>query len=161
MRFCRHSGFQPATGRRIIARRPPIGLRSSEIDPPYSSTRRCTIASPRPEPDAVSSARTPRCSTDLRSGWTYARTVIFETIMIISRLPTWDDRATRVFAHLHALSRRFPRISSRSSRSTRTKCPPRLRRVSKMRDLHRDAAACGTSPQRSLLLRSGRRACFP
>src|SRR3954468_11294441 len=66
-RHYRLSGY--ASGRRIVARNPPSEDEPSAIDPPYNSTRSATIARPRPDPGAASSARTPRCSTvSLNSG---------------------------------------------------------------------------------------------
>ena len=47
-------------GNRSRALTPPSGDASSETDPPYTSARSRTIASPRPDPGAASSALTPR-----------------------------------------------------------------------------------------------------
>src|SRR5581483_904006 len=105
-----------------VARTPPSGDGPSAIEPPYSSARSRTMASPRPVPGALSSARTPRCSTaptiDASSPGPSSSTVIATVVS-----PDADDTRARDRAHLHALSIRLPSISSRSSRSPRNVWP--------------------------------------
>ncbi len=53
-------GVPEQEGRISLALTPPRGAASIAIDPPWSSERSRTMARPRPEPGAASSARTPR-----------------------------------------------------------------------------------------------------
>src|SRR6185436_10895461 len=100
-----------ADGSVNTARRPPSGDDPSAIDPPYSSTRSATIASPNPDPGAASSARTPRFSTLSRSDGS-SPGPSSSTVVTIEPSVTPDRTSTRDLAHLHALSTRLPSISS-------------------------------------------------
>ena len=78
------------------------------MDPPYNSARSRTMARPSPEPGTASSARTPRCSTDVRldgsSPGPSSSTVVF------SRSPFSDDAIEiHDVAHLQAFSMMLPR----------------------------------------------------
>ena len=77
--------------------------------PPYSSARSRTMARPRPEPGAASSARTPRCEHGVSQRRVEPGTVVVHAMTTHrAHRPREDSTVTRDRAHLQALSSRLP-----------------------------------------------------
>ena len=106
----------------------------SAIDPPYNSTRSATIARPRPEPGAASSARTPRCSTASLQRRIQPGTIIVHghhDVTASSDDPHLDARSpptcTRCRSGCRASLEIFALACGRSARARRARRSPRAR----------------------------------